>query len=88
MAEDGAGAVNALMMFKSLGGSEVPLDVALQDAKGDAKAALEELGRPSNVFTYQETSSGNQIQTWIWHDHKKAVSFILGDSQGEVAWCQ
>jgi len=86
-ADDQDGAVAALMMAKSLSGSEVPLDVALQDPKGDSKAAFKELGKPDHVFTYQEASSGNQIETWIWLEKKKAKSFILGVHQGEVTWC-
>lgn len=85
---DQAAVVATLMMSKSLSGSEVPVDQATGDAKSGAKEALDSLGKPDLVMTYQESSSGNQIQTWIWQQKQKAMSFILGDKQGEVSWCQ
>jgi len=85
--DEQTGAVSALMMSKSLAGNEVPVAVATDSATKDAKAALASNGKPDNVFTYQEASSGNQIQTWIWSKAHKAVSFILGDESGQVTWC-
>lgn len=80
--------VAALMMAKSLAGSDVPVDQAVKDAKADAKADHGSMGNPDMVMTYQEATSGNQIQTWVWLQKQKAVSYILGEKQGEVTWCQ
>lgn len=86
-ADDQAGAVSALMMAKSLATDEVPVNDAVAAAKADSKAALDAMGSPDQVWSYQEASSGNQIQTWVWSAQKKAMSFILGQKQGEVTWC-
>jgi len=85
---DSAGAVAALMMSRSLAGSEVPVEAAVGNATADDKAAVTELGDPGLVMTYQEQSSGNQITTWLWPEKKLARHYILGTFISEVTWCQ
>lgn len=80
------GAVAALMVSKSLAGSEIPVKDAVANAKADETSSLKELGDPAFVYTYQEVGSGNQINTWFWPDKKVARSFILGVKNGEMKW--
>lgn len=85
--DDQTGAVAALMISKSLRGTELPVDSAVATAEGEAKASVSNLGKPDKIFSYQEASSGNQIQTWFWSEKNIARCFILGDQQGEMTWC-
>ena len=84
--DNSTGAVAALMASKSLAGDEISVDDVISNAKEDEKQAFDTLGRPVSVFTYQESGSGNQINTWFWPEKKKAMSFILGVKNGEMSW--
>jgi len=87
--EDQAGVVSSLMMKKSLDptvGQEIPVDGAVDVAKGAVKTDLDANGKPDHVYTY--TDDNTQIQTWIWLSLKKASIFTLPDAKaGEVSWC-
>ena len=61
-------------------------DVVVAKAVGDARAAHGAHGKPDMIYAYQESGSGNQIQTWFWVQKRTAMSFILGDKNGEVTW--
>jgi len=84
--DDSNGAVNALMASKSLAGTELDAAESVKSAVGDAAAAAKALGSPDFVFTYQEPSSQEQIETWFWFGKKKVINFILGDKSGELTW--
>lgn len=78
-------AASAIMVSKSLGGTEISVDDAMKNAKADAAAALKELGPPDKVVSYQ-TEDGYQVDTWFWVANRKAMSFVLGVKNGEMAW--
>jgi tetratricopeptide (TPR) repeat protein len=84
--EDPQAAVAALMLSKSLDGEAVDVQSAVEVAKEDAAAAVQALGPPDFIRTYQEASSGNQIESWFWIDERTAMSFILGVKNGEMTW--
>jgi tetratricopeptide (TPR) repeat protein len=85
--DDQTGVVSSLMMKKSLEGEEIPVQSAVDAAKGASQEAFDTLGKPDHVHTYQEDST--QIQTWIWLKHNKAIIFTLpAEKSGEVAWCR
>jgi Flp pilus assembly protein TadD len=85
--DDSQGAVGALMVSKSLAtAQEIPVDDAVKNAKEDESQSLQELGPPDFVYTYQEASSGNQINTWFWPGKRAARSFILGVKNGDMTW--
>ena len=50
----------------------------------DAKAAIETLGNPDIIRTYQEESSEDQVESWFWIEKRTVMSFILGVKNGEV----
>ncbi len=80
------GAVSALMVYKALNGEEVSVQDAVNNATGDAKTELDSQGPPTQVWTYQESESGNQINVWFWIESKQAMAFILGNKQGSLQW--
>ena len=77
---------SALMVFKSLQGEEIEVSSAESNASGDAKSALDTMGKPAAVYGSQESESGNQIQTWFWPEQKTVVSYMLGVEQGRITW--
>lgn len=84
--EDPQAAVAALMLSKSLAGSAIDVEPAMENAVEDAAASIQNLGRPDFIRAYQESSSGNQIESWFWIEKRTAISFILGVNNGEVTW--
>lgn len=83
---DSNGAVAALMTYKSLKGTKVTVDDAIKTAQKDSKAALDTMGKPDAVYSYQDTGSGEVIETWIWSAKHKAVNYVLGVKNGELSW--
>ena len=73
-------------MSKSLEGTDVPVNIATENATDDAKAAVAELGTPSAVKTYQDGESS--VMTFIWQDKNVARHYILGKIQQEITWCE
>jgi tetratricopeptide (TPR) repeat protein len=67
------------------GGTEIAVADAEKNAKEDAAAALKELGPPAKVCSYQ-TEDGYQVDTWFWPAKRRAMSFVLGVKNGEMAW--
>ena len=67
-----------------MGGNDVPVASAVEIAVEDAKAAIETLGNPDIIRTYQEESSEDQVESWFWIEKRTVMSFILGVKNGEV----
>lgn len=78
-------AASAIMVSKSLEGTSISPDDAATNAKEDAAKALKELGKPDKVYSYQ-TEDGYQVDTWFWLAKRRAMSFVLGVKNGEMAW--
>jgi hypothetical protein len=76
----------ALMASKSLAGEALDVVETAGAAVGDAAAALKANGNPDFIYTYQDASSQDQIETWFWVNKKTAMCFILGDKSGELTW--
>jgi tetratricopeptide (TPR) repeat protein len=78
--------VPALTVSNSLSqGQAVPPADATQSAEKEEAAALQEMGPPDAVYTYQE-KGGAQIRVWFWKEPKKAVGFKLGLKSVEATW--
>jgi len=80
------GAVAAVMTYKSLQGTKVPVADATKAPQKDAKTALDTLGKPDAAYSYQDAKSGEVIETWIWTAKRKVMNFILGKKNGELSW--
>ena len=76
----------ALTVNKSLKGREIPVDEAVKNAQKEELDVEKANGKPDAVWTFQEASSGDQINTWFWFDKKLAVSFKLGLKINEISW--
>jgi len=42
-------------------------------------------GSTLHLFSYQ-TEDGYQVNTWFWLAKHRAMSFVLGVKNGEMAW--
>ncbi len=78
--------VMALVVSKSIAGKELPVAEAQGLAIKEELEAFQKMGAPDAVYTYQETESGNQINTWLWYAKKTAIAFKLGLKVGEYTW--